>query len=209
MMKVILKKLSLKKNPQSLTLNATAKVNSTSIAGIGGAITAAITIIQNVTNSNGGHASASGFTITLRDGQFLATFAGSGQGTHFQPNQGMYQITDIAPAGYLFKSITGDPNCPQNLGQQFSLDKGQSITCTITYNDSGIADCSPTSGNWNVTSSCTITGNPTTITGDVTVNSGVVITIPAGKSLDINFGLRHLLVKSGGAILIKAGGKIS
>ena len=72
-----------------------------------------------------------------------------------------------------------------------------------------VSSCMPSpSGEWNVISSCTLMDNLTTITGDVIVNSGVVITIPTGKSLDIDFANHHLLVESGGGVLVQAGGKI-
>jgi hypothetical protein len=34
------------------------------------------------------------------------------------------------------------------------------------------------------------------------------LVIPNGKSLDIDFATKHLLVKSGSKVLIKSGGKI-
>jgi len=42
----------------------------------------------------------------------------------------------------------------------------------------------------------------------VIVNSGAVLTIPKDVTLTIHFTTNHLIVKSGGGVLIKAGGKI-
>jgi hypothetical protein len=47
-----------------------------------------------------------------------------------------------------------------------------------------------------------------TAPANVIVQNNAVFTIPTGKSLDINFASKHLLVKSGSGVLIKSGGKI-
>ena len=73
----------------------------------------------------------------------------------------------------------------------------------------GVPPCSPpASGDWTVSSTCTMTGDATA-DGNVIVPNGVVLTIPNGVTLDINFVTKNLTVQSGGGVLIKAGGKIT
>ncbi len=66
----------------------------------------------------------------------------------------------------------------------------------------------PNSGDWTITSTCTL---PSTVTApaNVIIQSGVVLTIPNGLKLNIDFAHYHLLVKAGGGVLIKAGGAIN
>jgi len=68
--------------------------------------------------------------------------------------------------------------------------------------------CSPTAGDWTVSSTCTMITSAT-VTGNVIVQSGVVLTIPSGVMLDINFATKNLTVESGGGVLIESGGKIT
>ena len=65
----------------------------------------------------------------------------------------------------------------------------------------------PISGDWFITQSCTLSSNDVA-PGNVIIQSGAVLTIPNGVSLHIDFGAKHLLVRSGGGVLIKPGGKI-
>ena len=67
---------------------------------------------------------------------------------------------------------------------------------------------SPTSGDWIITSSCTINSN-TTVQGDVIVQNGSVLTIPSGVTLDIDFASFSLTVQSGSGVLIKSGGTVT
>ncbi len=66
----------------------------------------------------------------------------------------------------------------------------------------------PLSGDWTISSSCTLT-NTTTAPANVIVPSGSILTIPNGMRLNIDFTHYHLLVKSGGGVLIKSGGAIN
>jgi len=69
--------------------------------------------------------------------------------------------------------------------------------------------CSPpVSGDWTVTSSCTLTLT-STAHANVIVQNNSVLAIPSGLHLYINFNNYHLLVKSGSGVLIKAGGAIN
>ena len=69
--------------------------------------------------------------------------------------------------------------------------------------------CTPlASGDWIITSSCTINSN-TTIQGNVLVRDGSVLTIPSGVVLDIDFASFNLTVQSGSGVLIKSGGTVT
>jgi len=66
----------------------------------------------------------------------------------------------------------------------------------------------PTSGDWTISSSCTLPVS-STAPAHVIVQPSVKLTIPPGLSLNIDFIHYHLLVKSGGGVLIQVGGKIT
>jgi len=69
--------------------------------------------------------------------------------------------------------------------------------------------CSPpVSGDWTITSSCTLSSNAVA-PGNVIVQNNSVLTIPSGLTLDIDFVNNHLLVESGSGVLIKAGGSLT
>lgn len=84
-----------------------------------------------------------------------------------------------------------------------SISVGDSLQMTHT-----LACLPPLSGDWTVASSCTLT-NTATAQANVIVPSGTVLTIPNGLRLNIDFIHYHLLVRSGGGVLIKAGGAIN
>jgi len=66
----------------------------------------------------------------------------------------------------------------------------------------------PATSNWIITSDCTLQAS-STILGNVIVQNNAVLTIPDGKTLDINFATKSLTVKSGSGVLIKSDGMIS
>lgn len=66
----------------------------------------------------------------------------------------------------------------------------------------------PASGDWIVTSSCTVPIN-STAPANVIVEPNAVLTIPDGVTLTVNFGSYHLLVSPSGQVFIQHGGKIS
>ena len=79
---------------------------------------------------------------------------------------------------------------------------------TFIENSSIFTTClPPASGDWTVTSSCTL-ASTSTVSANVIVQSGAVLTIPNGLRLHIDFVHHHLLVKSGGGVLIKLGGAV-
>jgi hypothetical protein len=55
----------------------------------------------------------------------------------------------------------------------------------------------------------TILDDDTSLLGDLTVETGVVLTINPGVTMDIDFVNNKILVKSGGGILVKSGGTIT
>lgn len=95
-----------------------------------------------------------------------------------------------------------------NLTFQLVVNDGikNSTPSDVTIADSGCLP--PSSGDWNVTSSCTISSN-VTAPANVIVQPAVVLTIPSGLKVSIDFTHYHLLIKSGGGVLIKAGGAIN
>jgi len=72
-----------------------------------------------------------------------------------------------------------------------------------------LVPCSPPgSGDWIITSSCTLTSS-STAPGNVIIQNNSVLTIPSGVTLDIDFVNNFLKIKSGSGILIRAGGTIT
>lgn len=66
----------------------------------------------------------------------------------------------------------------------------------------------PNSGDWTVSTSCSL-DKTSTPPANVIIQNNSVFTIPSGLSLAIDFIHQHLLVNSGSGVLIKAGGKIT
>jgi len=105
-------------------------------------------------------------------------------------------------------------------GTQFSTPFGVTVdsndriivsdtTLNIVQIFEGFPSCSPPpSGDWTVSSTCTMTGDETA-DGNVIVPDGVVLTIPNNITLDINFATKNLTVAAGGGVLIESGGKIT
>jgi hypothetical protein len=81
-------------------------------------------------------------------------------------------------------------------------------TITSAQLSHNFCDPTPISGDWVVQSSCILSLN-SAIDGNVIVQNGVVLEIPSGVTLDIDFANHNLTVKSGGGVLIKAGGSIT
>ena len=102
-----------------------------------------ITLIKSVINNNGGTATANSAWGLRIDGNVVpnnTSVAVSANTPH--------AITEDGRAGYAFVSITGNPKCPAVLGGTATLDEGESITCTITNDDTapltenfGTGDC--------------------------------------------------------------------
>jgi hypothetical protein len=89
-----------------------------------------------------------------------------------------------------------------------SKDSGNNLA-TSAFTINGQDTClPPLSGDWNVTSSCTLSSSATA-PADVIVQPGAVLTIPSGLTLTINFGAYHLLVEPEGEVFIQPDGKLS
>jgi len=69
-------------------------------------------------------------------------------------------------------------------------------------------ECSITTGNNTITSSCMLTSNAV-ISGNLVVKNNSVLVIPNGVTLNMDLLHKRIIVESGSGILIKAGGKIS
>ncbi len=67
---------------------------------------------------------------------------------------------------------------------------------------------SPATGDWIITVDCTIDSN-ILAPENVIVDNNSILTIPNGKTLDIDFVNKHLLIKSGSSVIIKHGGVIT
>ncbi len=84
---------------------------------------------------------------------------------------------------------------------------GTSTSSTTAYTILVQSCVPPSSGDWILSSSCTLSST-FTAPANVIVQSGV-LTIPNGLRLNIDLVHNYLLVKSGGGVLIKAGGAIN
>ncbi len=85
-------------------------------------------VVKDVTNNNGGQATASDFTLSV-NGQAKT------QNQYFTADQGSYTVTESGPGGYVQTGITCvDDNSHQSVGHPVNLGLGQSVTCTV-YND--------------------------------------------------------------------------
>jgi len=70
------------------------------------------------------------------------------------------------------------------------------------------AACNPPAlGNWTVAASCTLAGAHS-LTGDVTVQPGVALTLDPGAVLDLDFAHHHLRVRTGAKVVVPVGAKV-
>jgi peptidoglycan/xylan/chitin deacetylase (PgdA/CDA1 family) len=67
--------------------------------------------------------------------------------------------------------------------------------------------CTPSGVSWTINESCQLSTS-TQVSGNVVIQNNSTLIIPNGKSLDIDFDTKHLMIKSGSKVLIKSGGKI-
>jgi hypothetical protein len=82
-----------------------------------------LTLIKTVV---GGTASPNDFLLTI--GGLAAT-----SGTTYEKMAGVaYSIDETDLEFYVFGEITGDPECPSDLGGTVTMDVGDDVTCTIT-----------------------------------------------------------------------------
>jgi len=89
---------------------------------------AAIILIKNVINNNGGTAGENDFGLNV-DAQIV----NSGSSTNVDSNT-LHTIGESELNGYEFVSITGE-GCPQSLNGEVILNEGVTLTCTITNDD--------------------------------------------------------------------------
>ena len=158
-------------------------------------ISPTLKVIKKIINDDGRSLTLAGVTLKIDGGNVT-------NGTANNVNAGTRTVSEIAIPGYT-STIGGDCAADGTV----SLALGNSKVCTITNNDAVIECPLPLPNPWTITTRCTLTSDATA-PGDVIVQSGAVLTISPNRLLDINFALHHLLVQSGGGVLIKAGGKI-
>lgn len=91
-----------------------------------------ITLIKNVINNNGGTAGPTQFGLRI-DGALVQNNT-SVAVTSNTP----HTINEDGRVGYAFVSITGHAKCPAVLGGTATLNEGESITCTITNDDTSL-----------------------------------------------------------------------
>src|SRR3990172_4195723 len=88
-----------------------------------------ITLNKVVNIENGGTAGENDFGLTIG-----GTPVTSGQTLEVEANTPI-AIDEVGLTGYEFVSITGDEDCPAELGGTVTLDEGEDISCTITNED--------------------------------------------------------------------------
>jgi len=81
---------------------------------------------------------------------------------------------------------------------------GTITTAQVSHN---FCDPAPTTGDWIIESSCTLSLN-TTINGNVVIQNNSVLTIPSSVTLEIDFLNHNLTIESGSGVLIKSGGSL-
>jgi hypothetical protein len=82
---------------------------------------------------------------------------------------------------------------------------------SFTSSNNGITNsgCNPPiTGNWNVTTSCSMTVSALA-PASVVISNNAVLTIPNGIILDIDFGSYNMTVQNGSRLLIDSGGKMN
>lgn len=107
------------------------------------------------------------------------------------------------------------PNCmgigidvDSRTGNYFATIQHSSFSSSSDQLTVGATACNPTpSGDWIVDRGCTLLAN-TQISGNVYVNSGVLLTVSSNTILNIGLNLHKLVVNSGGGILIQPGAQI-
>ena len=94
-----------------------------------------LTVIKNVVNDNGGNATASNFTLSVKSGGSHVSgspAAGSATGTAYTLPPGTYVVSeDTPPTGYSQTGFSGDCNSSGSV----TIANGDSKTCTITNDD--------------------------------------------------------------------------
>ncbi len=135
-----------------------------------------LTLIKNVINDNGGNALPDDFGISVGGAPVT-----SGESNPYAANTPL-AIDEVGLAGYSFVSITGDAECPEELGEVVVLPEGENVTCTITNDDQPpgltlVKEVVNDNGGTEVASAWTLSAGPHDVTGSET---GVLATDQAG-----------------------------
>ncbi|MGB6463682.1 MAG: hypothetical protein WBF38_05610 [Nitrosotalea sp.] len=120
-------------------------------------------------------------------------------------------LSEITPYGKYFGAGL-DPSNKTKVwvaGEYNTEPPGHTAPTWSTFIGSESFNCvPPSSGDWTVTSSCTL-GASSTAPANVIVDNGAVLTIPNAETLSLDFTHYHLYVSPGGGVYIAPGGKIS
>ena len=169
-------------------------------------------LVKSVTNDDGGIAQPNDWilnaTANVTTSSNFDNLGGSGDFTAILANNTYTLSEENGPGNY----TASDWSC--DTGVFTSPDKiqvplGVNATCTITNDDVPLPSCIPPgSGNWTISSSC-ILNTSHVATGNVTVENNAILIVPSGVTLDIDYTSFDLIIKSGGNIIVKLGGKIT
>jgi kumamolisin len=107
-----------------------------------------------------------------------------------------FDDTNLSPNTYYYEVIASNSSGT-------SLPSNQPVSATLS------ATCIPhIIGDWQLSSSCTLS-TTSSATGNVIIQPSAVLTIPSGLKLSIDLIHHHLLIHSGGGVLVKSGGSIN
>ena len=93
-----------------------------------------ITLLKQVVNDNDGTAEADDFELRI-DGIIVE----QGVPIEIAANES-HTIDEDGIDGYDFANITGNEKCPDSLGENFTLNEGENISCIITNDDIAVED---------------------------------------------------------------------
>jgi len=160
----------------------------------------------------GGSVSISGDTITV--GAQFDDIVGIGEGSAYVFKRNQEGINNW---GELIKLTASDAANVDLFGTSVSI-SGDTVVVGADNNESSTGSAyvfftsciieTALNVDTIISSSCTVTSN-VVAGGSVIVQSGAVMTIPNGVTLDIDFAKFNLKVEAGGEVLIESGGKIT
>jgi len=176
--------------------------------------------VKKILASDGAAGDEFGHSVSISGGTFVVGADGddssSGSAYIFERNQG-----GADNWGQVKKITASDGAVGDSLGHDVAISGDTVVAGAQNDDDNGIdsgsaytfskntVNCSPpVSGNWIITSSCTL-DSTITAPANVKVQNNSVLTIPAGLTLTIDFSQFNLTVEFGSGVLIKAGGTIS
>jgi len=169
-------------------------------------------LVKAVTNDDGGIAQPNDWrlnaTANVTTSSNFNNLGGSGNFTAILANNTYTLSEENGPGNYTASSWSCDVGVFTG-PDKIQVPLGVNATCTITNDDVAPPSCVPPEfGDWTISPSCTL-GASHVAPGNVTVENNALLIIPSGVILDIDYANFDLIVKSGGNVLIKAGGMIT